>query len=559
MLITKKEGEYEFQFQYNPNLINAIKATFPNRRFDFVSKRWFVPTSEYQRVVNFAQRWGFQFNQSQIQPEPEIIINPLPELQIEIPLKRKLYPYQAQGVAYAIEKKRCIIGDKPGLGKTGQSIAAVLALNAFPCLVICPDDPGPQNWEREWGIWTNKRAKVITPSLVRYLHRWIETDMISVFIVGYGALKKYFVDEIKRKEGVKVTARDILMNGRRDIFKSVIVDESHKCANFSTMRTKIVKKICEKKEVKYLLSGTSFVNGNMDLGCQLGILERLDDLGGWKYFKERYCAGETGSSNGKELNAKLRNACFYSRNKEDVLTDLPAKFRQVIYCEMDEKHWLEYKKAEDDLANYLRQFKEADDEKVARALRGEAMVRIGICKNIAARGKLASVKQFISDAIEGGDKMVIFLHQHEVLHEMCREFPEALTLTGLDEKSTRMGIVDQFQENPAKRLIFVSMKVGGELITLTASSHVGFIEMGWNPAIHDQCEDRTHRIGQKDSVLSSWFIARNTIDEWNYNLIEGKRKDSDDVLGGISGEVETDIVNDLANALLTKKAEVPNE
>ena len=66
--------------------------------------------------------------------------------------------------------------------------------------------------------------------------------------------------------------------------------------------------------------------------------------------------------------------------------------RQTIYVELDEEHREEYKQAENDLESYLRQFKAASDADVERSMRGAAMVQIGICKNIAARGKLAVVK-----------------------------------------------------------------------------------------------------------------------------------------------------------------------
>lgn len=576
MLIKKVGTEFMLEFAYNKQLIESLKKRLPNRRFDWDSKRWFIPETDADLLRDFAQRWGFEMSADEEPPMIDFTISPMPELRISIPIKGTPWPYQASGIQYAYDKKRCIIGDKPGLGKTLQSIAAVLAHDAFPCLVICPDDPGPTNWEREWAKWTNKRAKVITPALVRYLSRWVETDMVHVFVVGYSSLKKYFVEEINKKEGKKVTLRDITFNSRKDIFKSVIVDEVHFCSNFSTLRTKITKGITDGKEIVYGLTGTSFVNRNSDIAAQLMIIDRLDDIRdkarelgilpqnkpatGYGFFKARYCAGKDGTSRTKELNYLLTETCYFSRNKEEVLTELPPKVRQVIYCDLDEEHRLEYDRAEADLENYLRQYREATDEAIERSMRGAAMVRIGICKNIAARGKLAGVKHFIQNAIDEGEKMVVFLNQHEVLHAMKREFPDALSLTGLDDKADRFPAIDKFQNDPDAKLIFVSMKVGGQLITLTASSHVGFIEYGWNPATHDQCEDRCHRIGQKDSVMSSWFVARNTIDEWIVELIETKRQASDDVTGGVSGDIERDIINSIADAMLRrKKQEVENE
>ena len=575
MIIRKVGDEFSLEFAYNKQLIESLKKRLPNRRFDWDSKRWFIPAHDADIFKDFAQRWGFEMNYED-EPQIDFTIQPLPDLNIHIPLKGTPFPYQGPGIQYAYEKKRCIIGDKPGLGKTLQSIAAVMAHDAFPCLVICPDDPGPTNWEREWSKWTDKRAKVLTPALVRYMHRWIDTGMIHVFVVGYSSLKKYFVDEIKKTDGKKPSLKDITFNNRREIFKSVIIDEIHFCSNFTTLRTKITAGIAKNKEILYGLTGTSFVNRNTDIASQLMTVDRLDDIRdkarevgilargkkatGWGFFKARYCAGESGTSRTKELNYLLTETCYFSRNKEDVLKDLPPKMRQTIYVELDEEHREEYKQAENDLESYLRQFKAASDADVERSMRGAAMVQIGICKNIAARGKLAGVKHFIQNAINEGEKMVVFLNQQEIYDVMLKEFPDALVLNGEVDKEDRMPVVDAFQNDPTKKLILVSMKVGGQLITLTASSHVGFIEMGWNPATHDQCEDRCHRIGQKDSVMSSWFIAKNTIDEWNLNLIETKRQDSDDVTGGVSGDVERDIINSIADAMLNrKKQEVENE
>jgi SNF2 family DNA or RNA helicase len=48
--------------------------------------------------------------------------------------------------------------------------------------------------------------------------------------------------------------------------------------------------------------------------------------------------------------------------------------------------------------------------------------------------------------------------------------------------------------------------------------------MGWTPAIHDQAEDRTHRIGQTNSVNAHYAVGRDTIDGEIYSLIERKRE-----------------------------------
>ena len=68
-----------------------------------------------------------------------------------------------------------------------------------------------------------------------------------------------------------------------------------------------------------------------------------------------------------------------------------------------------------------------------------------------------------------------------------------------------------------------SIEVAGQGITLTRSSNVAFLELEWTPAMHDQAEDRCHRIGQRDAVTAWYLLAAETIDETMARLIQRKR------------------------------------
>jgi SNF2 family DNA or RNA helicase len=65
--------------------------------------------------------------------------------------------------------------------------------------------------------------------------------------------------------------------------------------------------------------------------------------------------------------------------------------------------------------------------------------------------------------------------------------------------------------------------VAAQGITLTRASNVAFLELEWTPAMHDQAEDRCHRIGQRDAVTAWYLLAANTIDETMARLIQRKR------------------------------------
>jgi len=536
-------------FRYMPHLVEAVKA-LPERRFDPVNKCWLVPLTERDEVMAFARRYKFQTTTS-LEEEQYADIPPLPSLNIDIPLKLRLFLYQTQGVAYALEKKRLIIADQPGLGKTAQAIATVVAAEAFPSLVIAPSSL-KINWQREWHMWSHKKAMILNDDVKHNFHLYHSSGLVDVFIVNYESLKKYFVQSVSVPPGAKLRLNHVKFKEHlTGMFKSVIIDESHRVKSTATQQTKFTKGIASGKEYILALTGTPVINKPKDLISQLGIIEQMPRFGGYQRFTQRYCSGPQEASNLRELNYMLNLNCFYRRDKQDVLKDLPAKMRQLVLCQINTRR--EYNEAEANLIKYLIQYKEADDEKIARALRGEVMVLIGILKNISARGKLADVFEFVNDIMESGEKLVLFAHLKEVIQAIHKHYPEAVTITGNDSTLQRQQAVDSFQNNPETKLIICSIKAAGVGLTLTASSRVAFVELPWTAADCDQCEDRCHRIGQHDSVTCTYFLGQETIDEKIYRIIQTKREIAHTVTGATE-QVEEDIVNMVAD-LFNQKTE----
>ena len=291
------------------------------------------------------------------------------------------------------------------------------------------------------------------------------------------------------------------------------------------------------------LTGTPVVIRPKDLIPQLAILNRMEDFGGYKPFVNRYCSGQREASNLKELNFNLWQYCMFRREKSLVLTDLPDKIRQVNTCEITNRK--EYMDAERDLIMYLQKYKDADDDKIEKALRGEVMVRINILRQISARGKVRDVIEFVKDFRENGKKIILFCSLHEVVDQLKRYFPTAVSVTSRDSQDEKQRAVDAFQNNPKADIIICSIKAAGVGLTLTASSNVAFVEFPWTYADCCQCEDRAHRIGQKDSVTCYYFLGRRTIDEKVYRIIQEKKNIANAVTGSTE-DIEENIVDMVA-------------
>lgn len=546
---TQRGQCYAVRFdRFRQQVVDKLKTIVSARWWDKSSGAWMIPANakgkaELDQFTYFVKHFEpINWGDSCQKTDEDVVyqIPDMPELEGDHGLKIQPYPYQLQGIARGLQLKRFINGDDMGLGKTLESIATINKAEAFPCLVICPNVV-KINWQREWHKFTNKRAMVLTDSVRDTWPFYWQTGMNQVFIVNYESLRKYFVRRINK--ATKWTLKDVVFHNTINLFKSVIIDESHKVKSTSTQQSKFCKGICAGKEYIILLTGTPVVNNPNDLVCQLGIMDRINDLGGWKYFVSRYCSGPHGASNLKELNFMLWKHCFFRREKSKVLTQLPDKIRQVTTCEITNRK--EYLEAERDLIDYLKRYKEADDEKIQKSLKGEVMVRIGILKDITTRGKLKEVIDFVKDFQENGKKIILFCNLHEIVDRLLAAFPSAVCVTGRQNMQEKQAAVDAFQRNPKTDIIICSIKAASAGITLTAASDVAFIELPWTYADCDQAESRAHRIGQKDSVNCYYLLGRRTIDQKLYRIIEAKKQISNAVLGA-EDNIQTNIVDMMA-------------
>lgn len=540
-------GNYLVNFSYRPILVNRIKE-IPGRSFDPRSKAWVIPATSREALDRFTKsvvhfepvRWMDNVQEKRVK-EMDWLIPEMPELMVPHGLKIEPYPYQLQGIARGLELKRFMNTDEPGLGKSAQAIATINLADAFPCLVICPSSL-KINWEREWNKFTDKKAMVLTDSVRETWPFFYNTGLYQVFIVNYESLKKYFVQRIK--ESARFTLKDVVFRENISIFKSVIIDESHRVKSPATQQAKFSKGIAAGKEYRILLTGTPVVNKPKDLVSQLAILGKLEEFGGYKDFVQRYCSGPNEASNLKELNAMLWQKAMFRREKSTVLKDLPDKVRQVLSCEITNRK--EYKNAERDLIQYLIKYKEADDEKIMKAMKGEVMVRINILRQISARGKVKEVVEFVKDFQENGKKIILFCSLHEIVDQLKHAFPSAVSVTGREDQQQKQFAIDSFQRNPKTDIIICSIRAAGVGLTLTASSDVAFVEFPWTYADCCQCEDRSHRIGQKDSVTARYFLGKNTIDEKVYKIIQMKKGIANAVTGA-TDEIPENIIDMVAN------------
>lgn len=549
--IFQKQFAYHIKLNsYNQNVIDDIKSTihWQAREYIKADKIWSISLDQKAKVESLRIKYNGTYGEQIVEKIGEI--PPMPKLTIDIPCKLTMRDYQAEGVAYGLEKLKFINGDEPGLGKSMQTIMTIFALNAWPALIICPASL-KRNWQMEWEKFVGMKAMILNDSVKNTWPTFYHTGMCKVFIVNYESLKKYFVLDIEKNNKKKFTLSNVTFKENITLFESVAIDEIHRTKDMTSQLSKFTKGICANKKVVIGLTGTPIVNTPKDLVAQLAIIGKLSEVAGnYRNFMIRYCGGMggKGATNLVELNYKLKTTCFFQRLKKDVLKDLPDKIHQIVYCDITTKK--EYNEALNDLAKYLREHKDKNDAEINKSMKGEIMVKIGILKQISARGKMNEVQEYIEEILDSGQKVGLFIYHKEIAQYIKQVFPQTLLYTGAQTDDEKNNAVNEFQkcktcgvrfENhyntdhehvPSdKNLIALSIKSGGVGLTLTAASRMAVVELPWHPADCEQIEARFHRMSQKNSVHCTYFLGKDTIDEHIYDIIEKKRSIADTVLG----------------------------
>ena len=114
--------------------------------------------------------------------------------------------------------------------------------------------------------------------------------------------------------------------------------------------------------------------------------------------------------------------------------------------------------------------------------------------------------------------------------ELKKEQIEYLKLTGQTKVSDRIDLVDEFNNNPDKKLFLISLKAGGTGLNLTGADMVIHYDPWWNISSENQATDRTYRIGQKRNVQVYKLITKNSIEEKIYDLQKRKETLIDNML-----------------------------
>ena len=529
-LAINEEGKkvIKIDFPYDLELLHKVR-TLTGRKYHPDNKCWSAPL--HNETVDILKNWEFSIDdrlQSHLSKlEEKKLITTVNGIE---GLKGELRQFQNAAIAFVqLKNGRAVIGDEQGLGKTIEAIGCIqLYRKEIPVVIVVPASL-KLNWQREIEKWLSDPDTEILSGT----KPWKTTG--DILIINYDIIFAWLLELQRRKP------------------KFLIGDEIQKIKTDKAKRTKTFKKLAKKIPYFLALSGTPIENRPDEIFNAAHIANPDLFTNRW-HFRQRYCAPKyngfgwdfTGHSNIAELHEKLK-ICMIRRLKKDVLKELPDKTYSFVPIELDNEK--EYKNAEKNFISYIREKK--GKEAAERVANVEALVKIEALKQLAVKGKMKNVIEWIQDFLETDEKLVVFCTHKFVIIELMEVFKEiAVKVDGSVSGKNRQKAVDEFQTKDKVKLFVGNIEAAGVGITLTAASSLAFIELGWSPAKHNQAEDRIYaRLNDLHGANIYYLLAANTIEEKIANLLDTKRKVVDAVLDGIETE-QASLLSELMKSYL---------
>ena len=447
--------------------------------------------------------------------------------------KRPPLSHQKEAIQKLVENKKYILADDMGLGKTTSTIIAALESGAKKVLIICPATL-KINWKREIENYSDRSIYIAEGKNFSTEHDFV--------IINYDILKN-FHDPKKKDES-------IILNTNFDL---VIMDEAHMISNPQAQRTKIVNDLCGKVERVWLLTGTPMTSRPMNYYNLLSLVES-PVAANWMAYAKRYCNGfqfsvgkrkvwnVTGASNLDELRERTQSHIL-RRLKEDVL-DLPDKIITPVYLRLKSKDYEEL------MGEYFNWYDNNSEESSSLTVQFGKLMKV---RKVIAEEKVKNTIELAENIIEQGKKVIIFTNFTDTLRTIYEHFgKQAVYLDGSCSKPHRQKSVDDFQENDKIKVFVGNLKAAGVGITLTSAEAVIMNDLSFVPAEHAQAEDRSHRIGQKNSTSVYYPLFENTIEGVIYDILNRKKKIISTVMGDDMIE-DASTIEEMLNLISSKR------
>ena len=230
---------------------------------------------------------------------------------------RKLKEHQKEAVKFLLARKKCVLADDMGVGKTTELTVAAVEGNFDSILIVCPASLKTQ-WKEElmWYVperdisiidTFNGKTKSEMEKFLGYregksgltneelkkeceeMGRWKENRFV---IINYDILDDFYkIPPTRSKENIaKAYAESPLLQFIANKKSLIIIDEAHRLSKDKSIRYSVIRDLINrgKPDSVYLATGTPITNDPENFYYVIQLIEN-EVTGDWKYYMERYC------------------------------------------------------------------------------------------------------------------------------------------------------------------------------------------------------------------------------------------------------------------------------
>lgn len=478
-------------------------------------------------------------------------------------------PWQIPGAAFIVGQKRVLLADKPGLGKTIQTLAAIAELDIRgPILVVAPRSAVAVTWPEEIRQWLGGTEVIVRiNSSMRPAERKKRLDRVknappncrTWVLVGpnYLRIKPDFDDwgnYMRDASGKKIfrTVREGLPELFDIEWHAVIVDESHQTLAGATGNKK--KQSAQRLGLGALkfapnapqiaISGTPFRGKTENIWGTLNWLDPQKYSSYWKWVKRHYGVMQTTSQFGSGVlkgDKILDEKKFFKelepimvrRTKEEVQKDLPPKTYGGVHLDPNDLQspvavWLpmsphqraQYNSIVKDAVIRLSGSEINVNGVLAEMTRFKQLANACLTDNAAPTlpsNKIDWILDFLEERQEAGTKVIVASQFTGFLELLSRELDRIkighYLFTGKTGDAERARVREEFQKQGGDLVVLLNTKSGGVSLTLDMADDVVVCDQTWIPDDQEQVEDRAHRVSRNHNVTVWNLASLGTIDE----------------------------------------------
>jgi len=462
-------------------------------------------------------------------------------------------PHQIEAAKFMLSRKKCIIADDMGGGKTFSAIIAAIVGGFKHVLIICPSSV-KKTWENELKLvsdenditivkgskWDDKKFTIINYDILDNFYeipqQTIKTKELNVDDDG-NVVKEYKEKTIVSKSNKiieEAMKKSQLFQAKYDL---IIIDEAHRLSNNTSNRFKIISDLIKRSKPNgiFELTGTMITNSSKNLYNLLKLIE-VPITEDWQYFMERYCGAKifykknerdaytkifcksVGKNEWaqltydekKKLNEYLEKHCkkicvpkedtnmeelqeiikpFYLRRLKSDFANLPPKTVKFIHYEMTN----EEKKSYDELWEKYIELQN-DKEKTEK---NKKLIEVTLMRQWLADKMIEKTISLAKKCIELNHKVIIFCAYDNEIKKFLEEFKDICVYhNGKINEKKKANAVDKFQNDDNIKVFIGNIDSAGVGLTLIKATVCIFNNFSFVPAANLQCEDRIHRIGQ---------------------------------------------------------------